>query len=95
MISNKLSLNVAKTQSMLVSTKAKRKAIDKSNRNLQVKVKGTDLDVVSKIKYLRVRLNNSLDWKDHVRADQLIAGAVLVQLRLIVYKCCKTGLLEL
>ena len=95
MISNKLSLNVAKTQSMLVSTKAKRKAIDKSNRNLQVKVKGTDLDVVSKIKYLRVRLNNSLDWKDQVRADQLIAGAALVQLRLIVYKCCKTGLLEL
>ena len=51
LISNKLSLNVAKTQSMLVSTKVKRKALDKSSRHLQVKINGTDLEVVSKIKY--------------------------------------------
>ena len=31
LISNKLSLNVAKTKSMFVSTKAKRKALNKSN----------------------------------------------------------------
>ena len=37
---------------MLVSTKAKRKALDKSNQNLQVKINGTELEVVSKIKYL-------------------------------------------
>ena len=41
MISNKLSLNVAKTQSMLVSTKAKRNALDKSNQNIQVKINRT------------------------------------------------------
>ena len=51
MISNKLSLNVAKTQSMLVSTKARRNALDRSN---QVKIHGTELEVVSRIKYLRV-----------------------------------------
>ena len=63
--------NVAKTQSMLVSTKAKRKALDKSNQNLQVKINGTELRVVSTIKYLRVLLNNSLDWKDQVWAVSL------------------------
>ena len=71
LISNKFSLNVAKTQSMLASTKAKRKAIDKSNQNLQVKINGTELEVVSKIKYLGVLLDNSLDWKDQVRAVSL------------------------
>ena len=54
LISNNMSLNVAKTQSMLVSTKAKRKALDKSSQNLQVKIYGTELEVVSKIKYLGV-----------------------------------------
>ena len=68
LISNKLSLNVTKTQSMLVAIRAKRKALDKSNRNLQVKINGTELEVVSKIKYLEVLLDNSLNWKDQVRA---------------------------
>ena len=71
MISNKLSLNVAKTQSMLVSTKDRRNALDWSNQNLQVKIHGTELEVVSKIKYLGVLLDNSLDWKDQVRAVSL------------------------
>ena len=66
LISNKLFFNVAKTQSMLVFTKAKRKALDKSNQNLKVKIQGTELEVVSKIKYLEVLLDNSLDWKDQI-----------------------------
>ena len=45
---------------MLVSTKAKRKA-GKSNNNLQVKHNGTELEVVSKITYFGVLLDNSLD----------------------------------
>ena len=70
LISNKLSLSVAKTQSMLVSTKAKRKALDKSNPNLRVKIDGTELELVRKIKYL-VLLDNSLDRKDQVLAVSL------------------------
>ena len=66
--SNKLTLNVAKTPSMLVSTKAKGKALDKSNQILQVRINGTELEVVSKIKYLGVLLDNSLDWKDEIEA---------------------------
>ena len=48
LISNKLSLNVAKTQSMLVSTEAKRKALIESNQNLQVNSNGMELEVVNK-----------------------------------------------
>ena len=56
LISNKLFLTVAKTESMLVSTKAKRKAVDKSNQNQRVKINGMELEVVGKIKYLGVLL---------------------------------------
>ena len=54
LISNKLYFDVAKTQSLLASTKAKRKALEESNHNLQVKINGTELEVASKIKYLGV-----------------------------------------
>ena len=69
--SNKLSLNVAKTQSMLVSTTAKRNALNVSNQNLQIKLHGTELEVVNKIKYLGVQVDNSLDWKSQVQAVSL------------------------
>ena len=69
--SNKLSLNVAKTQSMLVSTKAKRNALNMSNQNLPMKIHGTELEVVNKIKCLRVQVDNSLDWKSQVQAVYL------------------------
>ena len=60
-ISNKFSLNLGKTQSMLVSTKTKRKALYMSNPNLQVKIEGTELEVVNKIKHFGVLLGNILD----------------------------------
>ena len=66
--SHKLSLNVAKTQSMLVSTKAKRNVLNMSNQNLQIKIHGTELEAVNKIKYLGVKVDNSLDWKSQVQA---------------------------
>ena len=48
---------------------AKKKAFDKSSHNLQVKINGTEPEIVSKIKYLGVFfLDNSFDWKDQVRA---------------------------
>ena len=63
-ISNKLFFNVAETQSKLVYIKAKWKALDKSNENLQVKINGKEIEVVSKFKCLGVVLDNSLDWKN-------------------------------
>ena len=71
LVSNKMSLNVAKTKSMLVSTKAKRKTLNKSNQDLQVNINETELEVVSKIKLLGVLLDNSLDWKEQVQAVSL------------------------
>ena len=56
---------------MLVSTKAKRKALNKSNQNLQVNINGTELEVVSKIKLLGVLLDSSLDGKEQVQAVSL------------------------
>ena len=56
---------------MLVSTKAKRKALNETNQNLQVNITGTELEVVGKIKHLGVLLDNSLDWKDQVQAVSL------------------------
>ena len=49
LISNNLSLTVAKTQSMFVSAKAKRKALDKSNQNLQVKLMERSLRLLAKL----------------------------------------------
>ena len=46
---------------MLVSTKAKRDVLNMSNQNLQIKIHGTKLEVVNKIKYLGVQVDNSLD----------------------------------
>ena len=71
-----------KTQSMLVSTKARRNAIDRSNQNLQVKINGTALEVVSKFKYLGVLLNSSFDWKGHVLAVSLKVSKGLGLLKL-------------
>ena len=56
---------------MLVSTKAKRKALNESNQNLQVNINRMELEVVSKIKHLGVLLDNSLDWKDQAQAMSL------------------------
>ena len=53
-ISNKLFLNAAKTQSMLISTKSNWKTFDKPNQNLQVKIHGSRLEIVSKVKYLGI-----------------------------------------
>ena len=60
MISNELSLKVAKALSMLVSIKARRNALDRSSQNLQLKIHGMELEVVSQIKYLGVPLDNQI-----------------------------------
>ena len=63
---NKLSLNVAKTHSMLITTKQKRNVLKSSNQNLEVNIRNNDLDVVQKTKYLGVQIDCSLDWKEQM-----------------------------
>ena len=64
---NKLSLNVMKTHSMLISTKPKLKALKSKNESLRLKIQVDELDVVQRTKYLGVQIDDSLDWKEHIR----------------------------
>ena len=54
---NKLSLNVAKTHSMLISTKQKHKSLKSRNEALELKIRGNELEVVQKTKYLGVQID--------------------------------------
>ena len=51
---NKLTLNVAKTYSMLIATKQKHKML---------KCQNEELDIVQTTKYLGLQIDSSLDWK--------------------------------
>ena len=62
---NKLSLNVAKTQSMVISTKQKLAVLKSRTEQLNLHINDTDLDGVQSIKYLGVHVVNTLDWKKH------------------------------
>ena len=65
---NKLSLNVAKTHSMLISTKQKHSILKGQNDVLDLHIHNNKLDVVQKTKYLGVQIDSSLDWKEQIKA---------------------------
>ena len=65
---NKLSLNVAKTHSMLISTKQKGSSLRSRNGALELKIRDNELVVVQKTKYLGVHIDCSLDWKVQINA---------------------------
>ena len=65
---NKLSLNVAKTHSMLVSTKQRHNILQSQNKDLDLKIRENGLQVVQKTKYLGVEIDCSLDWKEQIKA---------------------------
>ena len=56
---NKLSLNVAKTHSMLISTKQKGSSLRSRNEALELKIRDNELVVVQKTKYLGVQIDCS------------------------------------
>ena len=64
---NKLSLNVAKTNSMLISTKQKHKILKNRDEDLKLKIRKKELEVIQKTKYLGVTIDNSLNWKEHIK----------------------------
>ena len=65
---NNLSLNVAKTHSMLISTKQKHSILKGQNDVLDLHIHNNKLDVVQKTKYLGVQIDSSLDWKEQIKA---------------------------
>ena len=64
---NKLSLNVSKTQSMLICTKPKPQKLRTAGDNLCLNINGIDLELVQKVNYLRVQVDNSIDWKEQIK----------------------------
>ena len=58
---NKLSLNVAKIQSMLIATKPRHRTLNDNAEQLHLQSRGSGLDVVNKTKYIGVHVDNSLD----------------------------------
>ena len=65
---NKLSLNVAKTHSMLISTKQKHRILKSQNEDLKLNIRDNELEVVNKTKYLGLQIDCSLDWKEQIKA---------------------------
>ena len=64
---NKLSLNVAKTNSMLVSTTQKHNILKSRNDDLDLKIRDNELEIIQKTKYLGVQIDNCLNWKEHIK----------------------------
>ena len=73
----KLSLNVSKTQSMLICLKPKHQKLKIAGGNLSLNIIGNDLDVVRKVKYLRVLVDDSLDWMDQIKVISLNVSKAL------------------
>ena len=74
---NKLSLNVAKTHSMLISTKQKHNSLKNQSEALELKICDNELEVVQKTKCLGVQINCSLEWKEQIKAvSTKVSGAI-------------------
>ena len=71
---NKLSLNVAKTHSMLISTKQKHNSVKSRSEALELKIRDNELEVVQKTKYLGVQIDCSLGWKEQIKTASSLKG---------------------
>lgn len=65
---NKLSSNIAKTQSMLITTKHRKKYLQISGQTYQPSIRKTCIEVVSNNLYLSVQIVDHLSWKEHMKA---------------------------
>ena len=63
---NKLSLNVAETHPVLISTKQKQNILKSQNKDLDLKIRENELEVVKKTKYLGMPVNCFFDWKEQI-----------------------------
>lgn len=68
---NKLSLNVVKTQAMIIGSKPKIKKLKNNLSTLpSFKVGGEEINLVNETKYLGVMIDNCLTWESHISAVQ-------------------------
>ena len=66
---------------MLISTKPKLKALKCKNESLRLKIHVDELDVLQKTKYLGEKIDNSLDWKEHIKVTSSKVSKALWFLR--------------
>ena len=64
---NKLSLTVAKTKSLIISTRHKQAAMKDLEVTLALDICDAQVEVAENIKYLGVYIDSSLDWKKHIQ----------------------------
>ena len=65
---NKLSLNVAKTHSMLLSTKQRKNTLKSISEPFNLKIRRNELQDATKAKYLGVVIDCSLDWREKIQS---------------------------
>ena len=53
---------------MLISTKQKHKILKSRGEDLKLKIRNKELEVVQTTKYLGVTIDNSLNWKEHIKS---------------------------
>ena len=59
---------MAKTKSMLICTKSRRRILNTNDDKLNLLTRDRDLASVDVIKYLGVHVNYSLNWRDHLKS---------------------------
>ena len=64
---NKLSLN-----SMLIASQQKHKSLTHSEIRFDPKIRGKEIEILSKAKYLGDQIDDSRNWKEHFRAVLLL-----------------------
>ena len=52
---------------MLVTTKQKHNILNSRNDALDLKIRDNDLEIIQKTKCLGVQIDNSLNWKEHIK----------------------------
>ena len=63
-----LSLNVAKTYSMLNFSQQKHKSLTHSGIRFDPKIRKKEIEIRNKAKYLGVQIDDNLNWKEHISA---------------------------
>ena len=65
---NKLSLNVAKTQSMILgsSSNLKKHHLDNGDPEINLHINEDNLDMIGSNKYLGVQIDSELKWREHI-----------------------------
>ena len=52
---------------MFIATNPRHKVLNNSAENLKLEILGSELEVVTKIRYLGVQIENSLDWNECIK----------------------------